>query len=311
MGAQWWGMGAELYASEPVFRAAIDHCNALWPGPSLARFFSGELDGSPMPHPVDAQPAGLALQVALTELWRSRGVQPGAVVGHSFGEIAAAWAAGAITLEQALAIAYHRSRLEESVAGRGAMLAVGMSEQAARERLPGGVTLAAVNGANAVTLSGTPAALDALAAELDVPSKRLHVSVAYHGADIDHLWLAFHASVGHVGATAPRIPFYSTVDGAEVTHAGYWWRNLREPTRFHAALRRMADDGWDAFAEIGPHPQLSPLVLDALPGATVVTSMRRGRPQGETFARSLAKLRGRVPSASGRASRPTAASSAS
>ena len=297
MGAQWWGMGAELYASEPVFHAAIDHCDALWPGASLTRFFTGELDATPMPHPADAQPAGLALQVALTELWRSRGVEPGAVVGHSFGEIAAAWAAGAISLGQALSIAYHRSRLEERVAGRGAMLAVAISEEAAREVLPGGVTLAAVNGANAVTLAGPPAALDALAAQLNSPARRLHVSVAYHSAEIDHLWLDFHAAVGHVGAVAPRIPLYSTVAGADVTRAGYWWRNLRETTRFDAALRRMAQDGFTVFAEIGPHPQLSPLVLEAVPGSVAVASMRRGRAQAETFARALAKVLAQVPSA--------------
>ncbi|MDA0166411.1 acyltransferase domain-containing protein [Solirubrobacter ginsenosidimutans] len=299
MGAQWWGMGAELYASEPTFRAAIDHCDALWPGASLTRFFTGGLDATPMPHPADAQPAGLALQVALTELWRSRGVEPAAIVGHSFGEIAAAWAAGAISLEQALSIAYHRSRLEERVAGRGAMLAVAMSEAAAREVLPGGVTLAAVNGANAVTLAGTPAALDALAAQLEVPAKRLDVSVAYHSAEIDHLWLDFHAAVGHVGAVTPRIPLYSTVAGADVTRAGYWWRNLRETTRFDAALRRMAQDGFTVFAEIGPHPQLSALVLEAVPGSVAVSSMRRGRGQGETFTRALERVLAHAPSAAG------------
>jgi acyl transferase domain-containing protein len=262
----------------------------------VTRFFTGDLDATPMPHPADAQPAGLALQVALTELWRSRGVEPGAVVGHSFGEIAAAWAAAAISLDQALSIAYHRSRLEERVAGRGAMLAVAMSEEAAREVLPGGVTLAAVNGASAVTLAGPPATLDALAAQLDVPVKRLEVSVAYHSADIDHLWLDFHAAVGHVGAVTPRIPLYSTVAGGEVTRAGYWWRNLRETTRFHAALRRMAQDDFTVFAEIGPHPQLSPLVLEAVPGSVAVASMRRGRGQAETFARALAKVVAQLPS---------------
>jgi acyl transferase domain-containing protein len=311
MGAQWWGMGAELYASEPVFRAAIDHCNALWLGASLSRYFAEGLDGTPMADPADAQPAGLALQIALTELWRSRGVEPGAVVGHSFGEIAAAWAAGAISLEQALSVAYHRSRLEESVAGRGAMLAVAMSEEVVRERLPGGVTIAAVNGANAVTLAGTPAALDALAAELDAPCTRLPVSVAYHSAEIDHLWLAFHASVGHVGALAPRIPLYSTVAGGDVTHAGYWWRNLRETTRFHAALRRMAQDGWTAFAEIGPQPALSPLVLETVPGSVAVASMRRGRPQPETFARAVEKLQALSAASPDRRCRSTRASSAS
>jgi acyl transferase domain-containing protein len=297
MGAQWRGMGAELYGTDPAFRAAIDHCDALWPGAPLTRFFAGDFDGGPMLDPAEAQPAGLALQVALTEAWRARGVEPGAVIGHSFGETAAAWAAGAISLEQALTIAFHRSRLEQTVAGRGAMLAVAASEEAVVELLRGGVTVAAVNGANAVTLAGHPAALDALAAEVTVPCRRLDVSVAYHSVDIDHLWLEFHASVGHVSSVAPRIPFYSTVSGGRVTDAGYWWRNLRGPTRFYPALQRMAEDGWRAFAEIGPHPALSALVLETVPGSVAVASMRRGRGEAETFARAVDKLRAQASSA--------------
>jgi acyl transferase domain-containing protein len=262
--------------------------------------------------PADAQPAGLALQVALTEAWRARGVEPGAVVGHSFGEIAAAWAAGAISLQQALTIAFHRSRLEQTVAGRGAMLAVAAGEEDVVALVRGGVTVAAVNGANAVTLAGHPAALDALAAEAAVPCKRLDVSVAYHSPDIDHLWLEFHASVGHVSAAVPRVPFYSTV-GGRVTGAGYWWRNLRGPTRFYPALQRMAEDGWRAFVEIGPHPALSPLVLETVPGAVAVASMRRGRRQPETFERALEKLLAQASSAASpdRTCRSTRASSAS
>jgi acyl transferase domain-containing protein len=171
------------------------------------------------------------------------------------------------------------------------MLAVGVSEEGATELLRGGVTIAAVNGANAVTLSGHAAALEAIVAEAgDVACKRLDVSVAYHSADIDHLWLEFHASVGHVRTVAPRIPLYSTVSGRQVTDAGYWWRNLREPTRFYRALRRMAADGWDTFAEIGPLPALSSLVLDAVPDAVAVASLRRGRPERETFERAREKL---------------------
>jgi acyl transferase domain-containing protein len=296
MGVQWWGMGAELYGTDPIFRTAIDQCDAFWPGASLTRFFVGDFDGTAMLDPADAQPAGLALQVALTEVWRARGVEPGAVVGHSFGEIAAAWAAGAISLEQAVTIAYHRSRLEQTVAGRGAMLAVAASEEAVVELLRGGVSIAAVNGAEAVTLAGHATALEAVAAEATVACKRLAVSVAYHSADIDHLWLPFHASLGHVGSVAPRIPFYSTVSDGRVTDAGYWWRNLRGPTRFHEALQRMASGGWSAFVEIGPQPVLSPLVLETVPGAVAVASLRRGRPEAETFERAVEKLLGQAPS---------------
>src|SRR4051794_7710724 len=157
MGVQWWGMGAELYRDEPVFRAAYDAVRPLLP-----RVGSGEF-GTPMPDPGDAQPAGFALQVALTELLRSRGVEPRAVVGHSFGEIAAAWAAGALSLEQAAHIVTVRSRLEQRLAGRGAMLAVSGLRSAAFR----GVTVAAVNGPVSVTVAGTPPAIRALARQLE------------------------------------------------------------------------------------------------------------------------------------------------
>jgi hybrid polyketide synthase/nonribosomal peptide synthetase FtdB len=270
MGTQWWGMGAELYAAEPAFRAAIDRCAALHPGvlPGL----SG--DGAPMLDPADAQPAGLALQVALTELWRARGVEPVAVVGHSFGEIAAAWAAGALTLEQAFEIAAHRSRLEQTLVGEGGMVAVASLE------LPPGVELAAVNGPSSFTLTGDVEGVE---------GTRLKVSIPYHSARADRLRDAFHAAVGHIRAHTPRIPFFSTVADADVTDPGYWWRNLREPTRFDAALRRMAH--LRTFVEIGPHPALAGLVVESIPGAVAVGSMRRKRSQLDTFAAALRTAR--------------------
>jgi len=269
MGVQWWGMGAELYATEPVFRAALDRCAALHP--AVLPGLSG--DGAPMRDPADAQPAGLAVQVALTELWRARGVEPAAVVGHSFGEVAAAWAAGALTLEQAFELAAHRSRLEQTLVGSGGMVAVSSPE------LAPGVELAAVNGPSSFTLTGDVDGLD---------GKRLPVSVPYHSSRADRLRDAFEAATGHIRARAPRIPFFSTVAGARVTDAGYWWRNLREPTRFDAALRRMTS--LDTFVEIGPHPALAALIPDSVPGAVAVASMRRKRSQAETFAAARAKL---------------------
>jgi acyl transferase domain-containing protein len=263
MGAQWWGMGGELYAAEPVFRAAVDRCAALHP--AVLPGFMG--DGKPMLDPADAQPAGLALQVGLTVLWRSRGVAPAAVAGHSFGEVAAAWAAGALTLEQAFELAGHRSRLEQTLVGSGGMVAVSSAGA-----LPAGVEIAAVNGPGSITLTGDVDGID---------GKRLQVSVPYHSARAEHLRGAFEAAVGHIRAVAPRVPFFSTVAGAHVTDAGYWWRNLREPTRFDLVLRHLR-----TFVEIGPHPVLATLV----PGA--IASMRRKRPQLDTFEAALRTAKG-------------------
>jgi acyl transferase domain-containing protein len=264
MGAQWWGMGGELYAAEPVFRAAVDRCAEL--DPAVLRGFCG--DGTPIRDPADAQPAGLALQVGLTELWRSRGVAPVAVIGHSFGELAAAWAAGALTLEQAFEIAGHRAQLEQTLVGRGGMVAVASLER----HLPPGVEIAAVNGPTSYTLTGDVDAIE---------GRRLHVSVPYHSRHAEPLSAAFERAVGRIRARTPRIPFFSTVAGARVTDRGYWWRNLREPTRFDAALRRITHP----FVEIGPHPVLSALV----PGT--IASMRRKRSQVDTFETALRAAR--------------------
>jgi acyl transferase domain-containing protein len=270
MGTQWWGMGAELYAAEPAFRAAIDRCAAL--DPAVLPRLDGR--GEPMLDPADAQPAGLALQVALTELWRARGVEPAAVVGHSFGEVAAAWAAGALTLEQAFELAATRSRLEQTLVGEGGMVAVASPE------LAPGVELAAVNGPRSFTLTGDVDALE---------GTRLKVSIPYHSARADRFREAFHAAVDHIRARVPRIPFFSTVAGAQVTDHGYWWRNLRETTHFDAALRRMAH--LRMFVEIGPHPALAGLVPEAVPGAVAVGSMRRKRSELETFEAALRAAR--------------------
>jgi acyl transferase domain-containing protein len=293
MGAQWWGMGAELYRDEPVFRAAFDHARTLLPRVGHGAF------GTPMRDPADAQPAGFALQVALTALLRSRGVRPGAVVGHSFGEVAAAWAAGALTLEQAAHVVSVRSRAEQRLAGRGAMLAASLSAAEAERLLPA-VTVAAINGPSAVTLAGDPAAIAAAVDELalrEVGCRVLPVSVAYHSAQLDALRDELFSGWGRLAPRAPRVALYSTVTAervARATHdAGYWWRNVREPTGFQPPLERIAADGFTSFVEIGPHPALSPLIVAG--GAHAVAPMRRGRPQADTLARALDRLAARVP----------------
>jgi len=286
MGAHWWGMGAELHRDEPVFRDAYDDVRALLPRVGGGPF------GTPMRDPRDAQPAGFALQVALTELLRSRGVTPRAVVGHSFGELAAAWAAGALSLEQAAHIVSVRCRIEQQLAGRGAMLAVSGLRGAAFR----GVGVAAVNGPASLTLTGAPPDIAAVSAQLGargVTARPLAVSVAHHSAQLDPLRDEFLAGLGPIVPALPELPeltLYSTVDPGAVPDAEYWWRNVREPTRFGDALARLAEDGHDTFVEIGPHPTLSPLILEAIPGSTAVAPVRRGKPVAATLDRALHRL---------------------
>jgi acyl transferase domain-containing protein len=218
-------------------------------------------------------------------------VRPRAVVGHSFGEIAAAWAAGALTLEQAAHVVTVRSRAEQRLAGRGTLLAASLSAEEAERLLPG-VTVAAINGPSAVTLAGTPQAISAAADELtlrEVSCRALPVSVAYHSPQLDRFRDAMLAAWGTLRTRRPRVALYSTVTGerveAAIHDAAYWWRNVREPTRFEPALDAIAAT---SFLEIGPHPTLSPLIVNR--GATAVAPMRRGRPQADTLARALDRL---------------------
>ena len=305
MGAQWWGMGRELMRREPVFREAIARCDDVFAelaGWRLSELFEqgmaaqpeGGRAGDPMRAPCFAQPANLALQVGLTELWASLGVRPAAVVGHSVGEIAAAWAAGALPLDEAFRLTHHRCRLQQVVAGRGGMLAVGLSSDAVTPYLDGddAVVLAAVNGPSAVTLSGSGARLERIAAELDrqkVFHRPVLVDVAYHSPQMVPLESEFRESLAALDVRAPEVPLYSSVTGQRldgiVQDLGYWWRNVRDAVDFHGAVRHMLEDGIDGFVEIGPHPVLGSSIRDAAAGQRVWlgASQRRGFDDVDAF----------------------------
>ena len=275
-------MGGELYTAEPVFRAAVDRCDALWP--VMRRCAGYAATAPPMPDPADAQPAGLALQVALTELWRSRGVVPGAVVGHSFGEVAAAWTAGALRSSR------RSSSPAPLAAGADAVRARRRCRRGlrrARAALPPGVSVAAFNGPPP---SRSPAIVEAIVA---VGGKRLTVSIAYHSAQADALRDAFAAA----GRSHPR----PRAAAPALLDRGRRARDRRRPLVAQPAradaLRRGALNGWRATAtrrssSSGRIPPLAALVLDAVPGAVVTASMRRRRPQAPFFAAAEAKLLG-------------------
>ena len=310
MGAQWWAMGRQLLDAEPVFRETIEQCDALFArrsGWSLLQALTADKDGSRMSRADVSQPCNFALQLALTNLWRSWGVVPGAIVGHSAGEIAAGHVAGILTLEDAVDVAYHRSRLQQKTAGRGKMAAVGLTKADALRRIAaydGRVSVAAINGPNAVTLSGDVADLDEIvpAFERDgIYARFLRVDVPYHSHHMDaieaELWEAFST----LRPQSARIPLYSTVTG-EIAEEGafdaaYWWRNIREPVEFAAAIGKIAEAGGDTFVEISPHPVLASAVSECLtalsaPGI-VVPSLRRESDERLTMLQSLGTLYGR------------------
>ncbi len=268
MGPQWWAMGRELIENEPVFAEAVAEVDGYFEklaGWSVREAMLAPEAESRMERTEVAQPANFALQVGLVRLWESWGIRPTAVVGHSVGEVSAAWAAGVYTMEEAVLVSYHRSRLQQTTAGRGAMLAVGLSEADVAPYLRGraGVSVAAVNSFSAVTLSGDRPELEAVAAELEAAEifqKFLRVEVAYHSPQMDPIREEILDALRSLAPKAARLPLYSTVSG-EASEGGewtaeYWWKNVRQSVRFADAMAAMFAAGWSQFLEIGPHPVL-------------------------------------------------------
>ncbi len=282
--SQWPGMGEALYASEPVFRAVLDRCDAVLAderGASLLDVMfarpgaSGDLDD-----PQWKQPAIYALECALTELWASLGVRPDVVVGHSLGEIAAAHAAGVFGLEDGLRFAAARGELIGGLPGEGAMAAVFAPASRVAETVDAhnsacagiGLCIAADNGAHQI-VSGPAeqigALLEILAAQ-GVLVARLRKSPAYHSAMVDPALDVLEASLAGMVFRPPSITFVSNLTGCafeagEVPDAAYWRRQVREPVAFRACVETLAEMGVDAIVEIGPQAVLGPMARMAWP----------------------------------------------
>ncbi|MXG26694.1 non-ribosomal peptide synthetase/type I polyketide synthase [Streptomyces sp. YIM 132580] len=307
MGPQWWGMGRQLLRDEPVFREAVTACDdalrefADW---SLIEELTAEESASRMAETWLAQPANFALQVGLAALWRSYGVRPDAVVGHSTGEIAAFHEAGVYSLRDAARVAVHRSRLQQTLAGTGTMLAVSLTEEEAERRVRpyrDRVSVAAVNSPTSVTLAGETEALGLLADELRAEqlfAKFLTVQVPYHSVGMERIKDELLAELAPLEPRPAQLPLYLTgtegvARGPELD-AAYWWKNVRDRVRFRAAVDRLAGDGHQVFLEIGPHPVLGHAIRECLEatGATGLTlpSIRRQEDESERFALSLASL---------------------
>ncbi|MFJ9048446.1 amino acid adenylation domain-containing protein [Streptomyces bacillaris] len=307
MGPQWWGMGRQLLREEPVFREAVTACDravrefADW---SLIEELTADEPASRMAETWLAQPANFAVQVGLAALWKTYGVRPDAVVGHSTGEIAAFYEAGVYSLRDAARIAVHRSRLQQTLAGTGTMLAVALTEDEAERRVRpyrDRVSIAAVNSPTSLTLAGDADALALLAEELRAEqlfAKFLTVEVPYHSVGMERIKDELLTSLAPLDPRPAQLPLYLTgaeglARGGELD-AAYWWRNVRDRVRFRAAVDRLAADGHHVFLEIGPHPVLGHAIRECLEtaGASGVTlpSIRRQEDESERFALSLASL---------------------
>ncbi|MFF7728839.1 SDR family NAD(P)-dependent oxidoreductase [Streptomyces sp. NPDC008001] len=270
-GAQWAGMGADLLDRDAGFREAVLAADAAF-APHLGWSVAGLLADSGAPEErlaatEVAQPLLFAVQVGIVEVLRRRGVVPAAVVGHSVGEIAAAHVAGVLSLEDAARLVAVRGSTQAGTAGTGRMLAVPLPLQEAAEaaaRRPG-LEVACVNSDRHVTVSGPAEQLAALAADLageGVACVDVGVAYAFHSRAMDPAEGPLKAALQWLRPGPARIPVISTVTGGpvdgEVLDAAYWWRNIREPVDFRAAVGHLRDAGFDVFTEIGPHPVLCP-----------------------------------------------------
>lgn len=299
-GSQWAGMAAELLDDSAVFRERFTECSdALAPyldwspvDVLRARPGSAALDR------VDVvQPLLFAVMVSLAELWRSHGVEPAAVVGHSQGEIAAACVAGALTLEDAARIVALRSQALRQLPDHGGMVALALSHEEVTTWLKawdGRLTVSVVNGPSSVVVSGDNAALDALLAhgEADgVRAKKLRIGYGSHSPQVEAVRDRLLADLAAINPGQARMAFFSSVTGGEVDtsqlDAGYWYRNLRQTVRFEAAIQALLDRGYRTFVEVSPHPVLTADITDTgqardVDTATVAT-LRRGEGGRERF----------------------------
>jgi len=307
-GSQWFGMGRRLFEQEAVFREVIERCDrAMRPYGDwslLAEIKVTEAAQSRLNEVDIIQPALFAIQVALAALWRSWGIEPQAVVGHSLGEVAAAHVAGALSLDDAVRVICHRSRLFKRTVGQGAMAVVELSIEEARRVLIGSedrVSIAVSNGPTSTVLSGDPAALAAILDQLqrrDVFCRMVKVDFASHSPQMEPLRADLLQALEGLQPRAESVPIYSTVTG-QVSHglefdALYWTRNMREPVLFSTAVQHLVEAGHDIFLEISPHPILLSAMQQGFhhfgQEAAVLPSLRREEDEHTVLLGSLGAL---------------------
>jgi acyl transferase domain-containing protein/aryl carrier-like protein len=273
--SQYFGMGAGLYDSQPVFREAIGTCAELLRdrfGWSLTDvLYAPDGERSLIDRTRYAQPALFSVAYALVSLWKAWGITPSVVLGHSVGELAAACAAGVLRVEDALTLVAERGRLMAELPGHGGMAVVMADEPTVAGMLTpyaGRLSVAAVNGPLQTVVSGPVDDLGTLLGTLraqDVTARRLTTSHAFHSALMEPMLEPFSALAAGVSHRQGGIPLISTVtggrvDGADMARNDYWRRNARDTVRFLPAVRALLERRFDAALEIGPEPVLTRLV---------------------------------------------------
>ena len=300
-------MGRELLAQEPIFRELLEQCDGLlrqhadW---SLLHELAAEAPQSRLAQTAIAQPALFALQVGLAALWRSWGIVPDAVVGHSVGEVAAAQISGVLSLDDAIRVVFHRGRLMQQATGQGKMAAVELAWEEAERVLVGyeeRLALAALNSPTSVVLSGDEAALTEVLhtlAQRGITHRMLQVDYAFHSPQMEPCLSALQEALADLVPQPAAIPIFSTVTGRRHDRQGfdaaYWGRNIREPVRFATAIEGCKEAGHTVFVELSPHPVLGASIAQCLSQrhqqGTILASLRRGQGERRTLLAALGAL---------------------
>lgn len=309
MGPQWWGMGQWLLKHGPAECLAkakeIDQYFQELSGWSILAEMQKTEEESRIHETAVAQPGIFTVQVCLAEALKLYGIRPAAIVGHSVGEVAAAHVAGALSLKDATTVIYHRSRVQQTFAGQGTMLAVGMPPSASAELIKdyeGDVAVAAINSPRSFTLSGSQESLEKIAAELEKRSefnRFLKVELAYHNPIMTAVRDEFEEAVKAIQPQTAIVPLYSTVTGHLCDDTffhdpNYWYRNLRQTVLFAEAISTMIHDSYSLFLEVSPHPVLSASVKECAATLNVsigtAYTLHRSEPEEKALAKSLSTL---------------------
>ncbi|MGW7349231.1 type I polyketide synthase [Streptomyces sp. NPDC054854] len=294
-GSQWAGMALGLWESNPVFAARMDECERLLDELTDWSLRDVLADGTALEEVGVMQPALFAVMVSLAEVWRSVGLAPDAVVGHSQGEIAALCAAGMMSLADSVRLIVRRSRaIATGLVGRGEMASLAM---AAEDVDTSRVSVAVVNGPRAVVISGESDAVREVVADCEargIRTRFVPVGFPSHSPQVEIVRKEILAAAEGVTATDTDVAFYSTVTsgrlGAAHLDSEYWYANLRRPVRFADTVREAARDGHAVFLEISPHPVLAMAVRDTVDGVLAQGTLRRGEADVRRLLLSMAEL---------------------
>ena len=304
-GSQWPGMGRELLADEPAFAAAVDELEPVFVeqvGFSLRQVLAS---GEPVEGIDRIQPVLVGMQLALTALWRSYGVEPDAVIGHSMGEVTAAVVAGALSPADGLTVIATRSRLMARLSGQGAMALLELDAAAAEELIAdhSDLTVAVYAAPQQTVIAGPPEQVDAVIAVVDAQgrlARRIEVDVASHHPTVDPILPELRSALADLAPVVPKIPLISTVgqtNGAVPEFdADYWVVNLRNPVRFSQAVATAAENH-ATFVEVSPHPLLTHAIGGNLESARprgdvqIAATLNRDNPETLTFHTYLAAVR--------------------